>query len=69
VFGEVADAENLDSELVQQAGANRKHEGRITQDRSRAEDLGIRGTPGFVVDGEVMAGLADARETIDQKLE
>jgi protein-disulfide isomerase len=69
VFGEVADAENLDSERIQQAGANRTHEQRISQDRARAEELGIRGTPGFVVDGEVLAGLADARQTIDQKLE
>ncbi len=68
VFGDVADAEGLDSEQVQQAGANREHDGRVSEDRTRAEEIGITGTPGFVVDGEVMDSLDDARETIDATL-
>ncbi len=68
IFGDVAEAENLDRELIQQAGANRKHDQRLSEDRTRAEDLGIPGTPGFVVDGEVLDSLADARETLDAKL-
>lgn len=69
ILGEVAEAENLDSERVRQAGANRTHDKRISEDRARAENLGIPGTPAFVVDGEVLSGLAAARETVDQKLE
>jgi protein-disulfide isomerase len=68
VFGEVARAEGLDNETIQQAGANRMHDERIREDRMRAEELGVQATPGFVVDGEVMGGLDDARETIDTKL-
>lgn len=68
VFGDVAEAENLDRELVQQAGANRKHDQRLSEDRARAEEIGVNATPGFVVNGEIMDGLADARETLDAKL-
>ena len=68
VFGDVAAAESLDSEMIQQAGANRKHDQRLSEDRTRAEELGIPGTPGFVVDGVVMESIDDARQTIDDKL-
>jgi protein-disulfide isomerase len=68
VFGEVARAEELDGETIQQAGANRVHDDRIREDVTRAEALGVQATPAFVVDGEIMDGLDHAREGIDAKL-
>lgn len=68
IFGEIAEQEGLDADAIQQAGAERANENLVTSDRSRAENLGITATPSFVVDGELMDGLGDARDTIDSKL-
>ncbi|MXR52678.1 thioredoxin domain-containing protein [Halovenus sp. WSH3] len=68
IFGEIAAQLNLDSEAVREAAANRAHDERVQADRSRAVEYGVEATPGFVVDGSVMSGLADARSTIDSKL-
>jgi protein-disulfide isomerase len=67
IFGTIADEENLDADAIQQAGANRKHDETIRADRTRASELGVKSTPGFVVDSEVVESLAGARERIDSK--
>ncbi|WP_336327033.1 DsbA family protein [Halovenus sp. HT40] len=68
IFGEIADQQNLDADAIQQAAADREHDAAAREDRSRAEEYGVQGTPAFVVDGELTDDLADARETIDTKL-
>jgi len=68
IFGELADADGLDADTIQQAASSRTHDDTVQEDRSRADQLGVQGTPAFVVDGELMDGLADAQETIDAKL-
>lgn len=68
IFGELADEQNLDAEAIQEAAANRDHDDRVEEDRSRAVEYGVEGTPAFVVDGEVTDGLSDAMETVEAKL-
>lgn len=58
VFGDVADEMGLDGEAIQSAGVDEAHEDDVSADESRAESLGVGGTPGFVVDDEFVASGA-----------
>lgn len=68
IFGDIADQQNLDADAIQEAAESRAHDDSVRADRSRAVEYGVEATPGFVVDGEVVDGLAAAREAIDSKL-
>lgn len=69
IFGEVAADVGLDADRIQTAAVDRTHDDHAQSDRTRGENLGVQGTPGFVVDGEVMDGLEQALNTIDDKLD
>lgn len=55
-----SDLEFEDAEGIANAGVNRSHDPTVRADRQRAEDVGVPGTPAFVVDGEVVtSGFGD----------
>lgn len=68
IFGEIANQQNLDGEIIQDAAGTRTHDDGVEADRSRAIEYDVQGTPAFVVDGELSNGLSDAMGTINAKL-
>lgn len=54
LFDEVAADRGLDAEAVKTARAERTHQGAVDADGDRARGLGVSGTPGFAVDGELV---------------
>lgn len=56
----------LDAAAIRDAGVNRVHDEAVRRDRQRGIQLGVQGTPTFVINGEVFtAGFRDGT-TIDQ---
>jgi protein-disulfide isomerase len=68
IFGTVAEQQDLRAEAIQSAATQRRHDGAAEADKQRADDLGIQGTPSFVVDGELLAGPQAAFQRIEEKL-
>lgn len=68
IFGAVADQEGFDGEAIQTAASERRHDDAAEADKERADELGIGGTPAFVVDGERRSGLDDALQKIDARV-
>jgi protein-disulfide isomerase len=70
LYGEIATQMGLDGDAVQTAATERLHDDDIERDQSRGRRRGIPGTPGFVVNGELVSGtLADVTERLDSALE
>lgn len=60
-----------DAAAIAQAGIDRAHDQTVMADRQRAADVGVPGTPAFVVDGEVVtSGFGDGTiETVISALD
>jgi protein-disulfide isomerase len=54
LYGDIADEMGLDGDRVQSAAEERIHDDRIETNRARARDRGVRATPSFVVNGELV---------------
>lgn len=59
VLGDIADEMGLDGEAIQSAGVEQAHEDDVDSDHTRAQSLGVGGTPGFVVNDEFIASGPD----------
>ncbi len=69
VIAEAASAVDADPCAVQNDAANEVYRPVLETDRSRAGDVGIRGTPGVVVDGRVVEPtVSGIRSAIEQAL-
>jgi len=55
LYATVATELGYDGEAVRTAAVERSHEATVAADRERGVGAGVEGTPGFVVDGEVVA--------------
>lgn len=55
LYGDIAEAMGLDGDRVQSAAEERIHDDRIETNRSHARDRGVRSTPSFVVNGELVS--------------
>lgn len=61
LYAEVAEALGNDGASIREAAVDRAYGASVTADRQRAEDLGVGGTPGFVLNGEVVtSGFGDS---------
>lgn len=71
VLSSLADDLGFDGEAIRAAGVNVTHEETVTADRQQAVDLGVGGTPAFVVDGQVVtSGFGDGTvSTVTSALE
>ncbi len=54
VFGELATGVDLDGERIESAAVDRSHDSILEADKNRGESLSVGGTPGFVLDGELV---------------
>ena len=54
LFGELAADLDLDADAIETAGAERTHQSVVERDKARGLDAGVRATPSFVVDGELV---------------
>jgi protein-disulfide isomerase len=52
LFRDLAGDLDMDAEAIATAGANRAHRDVVERDMERGQELGVSGTPAFVVDGE-----------------
>jgi protein-disulfide isomerase len=74
VYESLAHGMNADPEAVRAAGATRAYDPTVTADRQRGIEAGVDGTPGFVVNGEVVTtGYGDGtldtvRSALDERL-
>jgi protein-disulfide isomerase len=55
LFATLAEEQGHDGDTVREAAVGRVHERTIQRDRERATAVGVEATPGFVVNGEVVA--------------
>lgn len=58
LFAELADEVGVDGSAVESAGVDREYDEAAQADKQRGENLGVTGTPGFVIDGQI-AGLGN----------
>jgi len=56
IFGDIASNLDLDSETIQAAAEERRHDDILSGDKNRGEEYGVSGTPSFVLDGELVEG-------------
>jgi protein-disulfide isomerase len=54
LFGEIAGNLGLDADAIEAAGENRDHQNAVQADIDRGRNLGVQGTPSFVVDGNLV---------------
>jgi len=63
-----------EAEAIAQAGVDRVHDPTVRADRQRATELGVPGTPAFVIDGEVVTSgfgggtISTVRSALDSAL-
>ncbi len=55
LFGTLADEQGHDGAAIRERAVDRAYESTVQGDRQEAVDLGVEGTPGFVVNGEIVA--------------
>jgi protein-disulfide isomerase len=74
LLSSIADDLGFDGEAISAAGVNLAHEETLTADRERGVSAGVSGTPGFVLDGEVVTSgfnadtISTVRSAIDDAL-
>jgi protein-disulfide isomerase len=69
IYGELASEVGLDADAIQSAGVDQAYSDIVTADRERARELGVSGTPGFVLDGAVVSGgISDVMSAIESAL-
>lgn len=62
---ELAREADLDVERFERAFESRRHEGVVAQDFQEGQELGVSGTPTFVVNGRVIVGFQSAEVFAD----